>query len=224
VLRHFSLTRFVVAGGIRPLALSIAVSAFVVAGCGGGGGSASHLSASVSRVNFGSVDVGSTNSQLVTVTNESVTNVNVSAATSGTGFAVSGASNTALAPEQSVNLYVSFNPTAAGSASGLLSIASTASPTPLKITLSGAANTSPQQAVVLNWNPSSSSVVGYFIYRSTQGPSAYAKVNSSPNASTSFTDNTVNAGTTYYYAVTSVNSSNVESGYSNPVSVTVPAN
>jgi fibronectin type 3 domain-containing protein len=223
VLRYFSLTRFFVAGWIHPLALPILLSALAAAGCGGGGGSVSHLTASLSAVNFGTVDVGSSNSQLVTVTNQSATNVSISAAVTGAGFSVSGASNTALTPQQSVNLYVGFSPTSAGSASGVLSVSSTASPTPLKVTLSGAGSASQQQSVVLNWNPSSSAVVGYYVYRSTLSPNAYAKVNDSPNTSTSYTDTAVSAGTTYYYAVTSVNSSNVESGYSNQVSVTVPS-
>lgn len=221
--RESNVAGCIIAGKVRLLAIPALILAALVSGCGGGG-SASHLSASTRNVNFGSVDVGSTNSQLVTVTNESVTNVNVSAATSGAGFAVSGAANTALAPQQSLDLYVSFNPTAAGSASGSLSITSTASPTPLNIRLSGKGSGS-GLSVVLDWNPStSSSIVGYNVYRSTQGPNSYSKLNSSASPSTSYTDSSVTGNTTYYYAVTSVNSSNEESGYSNQVSVTTPGN
>jgi hypothetical protein len=225
LLQDLGLLRFVFARSIRPLAISLCATALLVAGCGGGGGgSASHLSASAKSVSFGTVNVGSANSQTITVTNQDATNVNVSATASGAGFSVSGASNTALAPDQSVDLYVNFNPTAKGSVSGTLSVTSTASPTPLKITLSGKGGNGAQHSVVLNWNPSSSSVVGYFIYRSEGGSSSYAKINNSANPSTSYTDTGVTAGATYYYAVTSVNSNNVESGYSNQVSVTVPDN
>jgi len=38
----------------------------------------------------------------------------------------------------------------------------------------------------------------------------------------SYSDNTVQSGQTYYYATTTVDSSGVESGYSNRVQATIP--
>jgi fibronectin type 3 domain-containing protein len=43
------------------------------------------------------------------------------------------------------------------------------------------------------------------------------------DASTSYTDNNVNAGATYYYVVTAVNADDQESGPSNEVKVKIPS-
>jgi fibronectin type 3 domain-containing protein len=45
---------------------------------------------------------------------------------------------------------------------------------------------------------------------------------SAPVSATSFTDTSVQAGVTYFFVVTSVNSSNEESAYSAEVSALVP--
>jgi fibronectin type 3 domain-containing protein len=64
--------------------------------------------------------------------------------------------------------------------------------------------------------------VGYNVYRGTQSGGPYAVLNSSPNPSTSFTDSTVQAGSTYYYVVTAVDSTGTESAYSNQAQAVVP--
>jgi predicted phage tail protein len=77
--------------------------------------------------------------------------------------------------------------------------------------------------VALNWTASTSpSIAGYNVYRSTTSGGSYTKLNSSLIASTSFTDTTVQAGQTYYYVATAVNTSSVESAYSTPISALVP--
>jgi fibronectin type 3 domain-containing protein len=65
--------------------------------------------------------------------------------------------------------------------------------------------------------------VGYNEYRGTTLGS-YSKLNASPVAGTTYTDATVQSGqgSTYYYVVTAVNSSGVESAQSSPANVTVP--
>jgi hypothetical protein len=50
----------------------------------------------------------------------------------------------------------------------------------------------------------------------------YSKLNPEASPETSYTDNSVVSGQMYFYVVTSVNSENVESSFSNEVSVTVP--
>jgi fibronectin type 3 domain-containing protein len=59
-------------------------------------------------------------------------------------------------------------------------------------------------------------VIGYNIYRGTASAGPYSKINSSLNAATTYSDNSVADGQTYYYVSTAVNSNNQESAYSSP--------
>ena len=77
-------------------------------------------------------------------------------------------------------------------------------------------------SVTLTWSGSSSSVAGYNLYRSTVSGGPYMKMNSSVITTLTFTDTTVQGGQIYYYVATSVNSSNVESSYSNELSAQIP--
>jgi len=68
---------------------------------------------------------------------------------------------------------------------------------------------------------SSSQVEGYNVYRGGQRGGPYSKIYAlDPN--TSYTDNTVTDGNTYYYVTTAVNSSGQESAYSNQVTAVIP--
>ncbi|MGC1594048.1 MAG: choice-of-anchor D domain-containing protein, partial [Candidatus Acidiferrales bacterium] len=185
------------------------------------------LSASPTSVSFGSVTVGSTNPKQVTVTNTGNVNASISGVTvAGTGFSLSGSgTGVALAPGQSQTYTVDFDPTSAANDTGTLTVASNAPNSPMKVGLSGTGTaTSTSHSVALSWNPSSSTVAGYFVYRSSQASGPYAKMNSSADSSTSYSDSTVANGQVYYYVVTAVSSSNIESAYSNQVSVTIPSN
>src|SRR5215813_4220695 len=75
------------------------------------------------------------------------------------------------------------------------------------------------QTIKLAWDPSpDSSVAGYNVYRSQQSGVYSTPLNGSNIVtSASFTDSGVHSGTTYYYVVTTVNTSGVQSGYSNEV-------
>jgi fibronectin type 3 domain-containing protein len=64
--------------------------------------------------------------------------------------------------------------------------------------------------------------MGYNTYASMQSGGPYTKLTTSPSPSTSYSDSTVQAGKTYYFVVTSVDSSNMESAYSSEVSALVP--
>lgn len=79
-----------------------------------------------------------------------------------------------------------------------------------------------QHTVTLGWTASTSAVSGYNVYRGTVSGGPYTQINTALDASSSYVDNTVISGTTYFYVVTSVDASNVESTFSNQVSVTVP--
>jgi hypothetical protein len=194
------------------------------AGVGGGGGAsgASQLSPSSAVVSFGAVAVGSSTSELVTLTVAGSKSVTISRSTaSGAGFSASGPSNVTLAPGQSVTISVSFEPKAAGNATGKLLVSSNASNSSLQISLSGNAVVS-THSVALNWQASSSFVTGYLVFRGSS-TSTLAQLNGIAVASTSYVDRTVVNGTTYVYAVKSIDAGNVLSNFSNIVTVQVPA-
>lgn len=80
-----------------------------------------------------------------------------------------------------------------------------------------------QHSVSLNWTLSSStSVIGYNIYRGTQPGGPYSKVNASLQTGTSYADSDVVAGRTYFYVVTAISGNNLESDYSKEVQASVP--
>jgi hypothetical protein len=79
-------------------------------------------------------------------------------------------------------------------------------------------------SVSLSWTASTSSnVTGYNVYRGTQASGPYTKLTSSSMVAVSFTDSAVQAGQTYYYAVTAVDNNNNESAYSNQAQAVVPS-
>jgi HYDIN/CFA65/VesB-like, Ig-like domain len=175
------------------------------------------------------VNVGTTDTLQTTIKNTGNSDAKISnISVSGTGFSLNGTGSAAtLDPGQSLTVSVNFDPKAAGNSSGSLTITSNASNSQLAIALSGSGATkSPATAhsVALDWDASKSSVVGYYVYRSSKPSGPYARLNSSATASTSYSDSTVSGGQVYYYVVTAVNSSNIESTDSNQVSVTIPSN
>ena len=79
-----------------------------------------------------------------------------------------------------------------------------------------------RHVVDLSWTASTSSeVVGYDVYRSPDG-TTWKKINASLVASTLYGDSTVASNTTYYYAVTAVDTSGVRSGKTAKVKAVVP--
>lgn len=180
------------------------------------------LTPSSLSLNFGNEKVGIPEIQNVTLTNTGNTGVTIAAVSeSGTGFSVSGEPMVRLDPEQTVNIAVTFDPAGAGAATGTLTVTSNAMP--LQIGLSGnGINTPSQHSVALSWSPSASAVAGYFVYRGDGISGSLSKLITSAIPTTSYVDSTVVGGQVYNYAVTSVNSANAESTYSNQVTVTVP--
>jgi hypothetical protein len=88
-------------------------------------------------VSFGSVVVGSSATQNVTVT-ASTNSVTISQATASTGYSVSGLTLPAtLAAGQSTTFQVKFTPTTTGSVTGSVSLTSNASNSPTAIALAG---------------------------------------------------------------------------------------
>jgi hypothetical protein len=192
---------------------------------GGQPAPSSQLSPSSTSVSFGSLTVGDSTVQPVTLMDVGTANVTISAvAATGGGFSASGGVNVTLTPNQSVTVNVTFDPAGPGAATGSLSISSNASNSLVQLGLSGTGVTAAVvHKVALNWQPSTSTVIGYFVYR---GPAAnnLSKLTGTVDPSANYTDTSVSGGQTYYYAVTSVDSSNIESTQSNQVSVTIPNN
>lgn len=77
----------------------------------------------------------------------------------------------------------------------------------------------PRHRVTLRWNPSPGAA-SYKIYRTTLSGKGYMKVGASTDPE--FTDKTVNGGTVYYYAVTSVGDDGSESARSSEIKTEVP--
>jgi hypothetical protein len=183
------------------------------------------LDISPTSLSFGNVTTGTSSaSQNVTITNTGSSKVTISQiSVSPSSYSFTGSSTpVTLSPAQKITLAAQFSPTAAGSISGNITIASNASGSPAVVSLSGTGVVSVQHSVALAWNASSSTVSGYNVYRSTVSGSGYTKVDSSLVSGLNYTDSTVQSGTTYYYVTTAVDSSGSESVYSNEVSAPIP--
>jgi hypothetical protein len=185
------------------------------------------LTPSATSLSFGNVTVGSSGTNQLTVKSTGNTKASISkVAVSGTGFVLgSSAASVILDPAQSQTYTVNFDPKATGNVTGTLTITSNAANSPLNISLSGSgAAAASQHTVALSWERSSSTVTGYFVYRSSKPSGPYTQLNSTPEANPSFSDGSVSNGQVYYYYVTAVNSSDIQSTDSNQVSVTIPSN
>jgi hypothetical protein len=187
--------------------------------------SAGKLAVSPASLAFGNVAVGNSSPLTGTLT-ASNADVTVSSADwTGSGYAVSGITfPVTISAGKSANYTVTFTPPAAGSSPGGVTFLSDASDSSLSQPFSGngTQGQAGQHSVALSWNPSTSSVVGYNVYRGTQNGGPYSKLNSSLEPATAYTDSTVLSGTTYYYVATAVDSNNVESTYSNQAVAQVP--
>jgi len=181
------------------------------------------LIANPSSLAFGNINVGSSSTLPVTLSNSGNANVTVSnVSISGAGFNASGiSSGQLLLPGQNATLNVSFAPAGTGSVAGSsATVTSNATNSPMTITLSGTGIQA--HSATLSWTASTSSVVGYNTYRGLVKGGPYTKLTTTPVAMSNYMDSTVLSGVTYYYTVTSVASGNNESGFSNEVIATIP--
>jgi Abnormal spindle-like microcephaly-assoc'd, ASPM-SPD-2-Hydin len=186
------------------------------------GTSPGQLSVAPGSISFGNVVVGTSQSQSGTLS-ASGSSVTVSSATSNSSeFVLSGLTFPLNIPAgQSVPFTIKFSPQISGTASASISFLGSAASATETMTGTGAAPT--QHSADLSWSPSPSTVVGYNVYRGTTSGGPYAKVNSSLDPSTLYTDSTVQNGKTYYYVSTAVNSAGTESGFSNQLQMVIPA-
>lgn len=188
----------------------------------GTGTTPGQLSVSPTTSNFGNVTVGSSAALNGTVTASSASVTISSAGTNSSEFTLSGITlPTTLTAGQSAGFTVTFRPQATGTATASLTFSSNATNAPTTQSLTGS-GTAAAHSVSLTWS-ASSGAVGYNIYRGGVSGGPYSMINAALDASTSYTDSSVAAGTTYYYVVTAVDSSSNESGYSNQATAVVPS-
>jgi hypothetical protein len=189
----------------------------------GSGASPGQLTVSPGSMSFGTIAVGTSQKQtgMLSASGSSVTVS--SGSSSSSEFSISGLTlPVTVAAGQSMPFAVTFAPQTSGTASANISFASNASTPSITAVATGTGETILQHSVDLSWGPSTSAVVGYNVYRASISSGPYSKINSALNATTAYTDNSVQAGTTYYYVTTAVDGNGAESGYSNQVQALIP--
>jgi len=219
---------------VRLLLVSAAlIAALYQSGCSGVTSAAQNANAilsglfhaGASSLVLGNVALGDTKTLTLSFTNSSnsqVTILNISI--SGTGFSLSGiSSGTSFSPGQTAVLNVTFTPASVGSAAGSITVSTNAPNGTITVPVQASGVPAGDHLATLSWNPSASPVIGYFIYRRTSSGGYSTPLNSSPDTNTTYTDSSVQAGQTYYYVVTGVNSSNVESPHSSEVVAAIPS-
>ena len=81
----------------------------------------------------------------------------------------------------------------------------------------------PPHSVALSWGASSSTNVAFYrVYRGTVSGGPYSLLNSNIKA-TAYTDSAVQSGNTYYYVTTAIDTTGVESVFSNEMPSVIPA-
>ena len=182
------------------------------------------LTSNISTLSFGNVPVGT--SKVLNINLAALgSSVTISSATSTSPeFHLTGLSLPKTIPAgQSASVSVIFTPQSSGVTSGNISIGSNAYAAVVEtLTGSGTARAA-EHAVSLRWNPSTSRVAGYNVYRSSKPGGPYSKINPAPSASTSFVDGSVQGGMTYYYVSAAITSDGKLSKYSNQLQAVVPS-
>jgi hypothetical protein len=141
--------------------------------------------------------------------------------TNASDFAHTDTCGTSVAAGANCTIAVLFTPSASGARTAALSIADNATGSPQTVSLSGTGS----HDVILSWTASATTgVTGYYIYRgTTSGGESSTPLNPTSLDGTRYTDESVTAGTKYYYVVKAVASNGVTlSAASNEASATVP--
>lgn len=184
------------------------------------------ISFSPGQLSFGTVAVNTTTTQSLLIANVGAGTLIVSQLnfTGDNVFTVNGATfPLSIGSGKSANIPIAFAPVASGSFTASLTASSNANNSSSTVTLSGSAAASVSaHSVALNWNASTSSVIGYLVYRGTVSGGPYSRLITSADPATTYTDASVQSGSTYYYVVTSVNGSGQESAFSNQATAVVP--
>ena len=203
--------------------ISNASNATLTISLSGTGTAAGLLTVSPATLSFGNVTVGTGKSLTGSLSATGASVTLSSGSSSSTEFVISGISfPLTIAAGQSASFTVKFTPQGSGIASASVTFASNASNTSAVGSLTGTGVAAVQHQVALAWNASTSSVVGYNVYRGALMAGPFTKINAAPIAITGFTDTAVTAGQSYFYLTTAVDSDGGESTYSNEVAATIP--
>lgn len=171
---------------------------------------------------LGNVTVGSSGTASGTLSASGASVTVTAAGTNNSVFAIGGFSLPhTIGAGQNASFTITFSPAVSGSAAATLTFASNAQPSTTTEALTGTGVAAATHSVSLSWNASTSSnISGYNVYRTayTSSCGSFAKINSLLDTGTLYTDSSVKNATSYCYATTAVDTSNVESGYSNIVS------
>lgn len=240
---HPTVRKFKVQSAFR-LAFSLCWVAFFLAGCGGtvkviapattsstavtsqaSAEVASSFTVSSTSLSFGSVALNSPSTQSLALVSSSSVALTISAGTvTGAGFSLPAATfPVTLGPGETQVLNVEFTPTAAGAATGLLTISTNAAnQAAVAVPLSGTGAT---PEVELSWAApldSNDPVAGYNLYRAAPDSASFQLLNATVISSTSYVDSAVQSGQTYDYVVVSVDDSGLESPPSNVFTISTP--
>lgn len=197
------------------------------------------LTLSTSSIAFGGVALNTPATQSLTLKSSGTAPLTISGGSVlGLEFSIGGvAFPVTLSPGQTATLHVQFDANTAGEVTGILTLISNASAGgAATVTLtgtgggsgSGSGGSASQYAVALNWNAPADStdpnqIAGYNIYRAPSGTAGFQLLNSSVNAPTTYTDNTVANGSSYDYEVTTVDVAGNESTPSNIFTASIPS-
>jgi len=223
---------FVLRRSIYVVALACLIAS--MAACGGGGKTtqmtpvpggtppAGPITFSATTLDFGSVPTGTPKSLSLTITDSGSSSVTITQITvSDAQFSLSGiVLPLTLNSKQSATGTITFTPTTAGSTTASISV-SGSSGSLGSLPLKGSGLTALAHSVDVTWTISSSpSVVSYNVYRSTVSGGPYTKVGSATGSI--FTDSTAQSGKTYFYVVTAVDGTGIESVVSGEVTAVIP--
>jgi hypothetical protein len=176
----------------------------------------------VTTLDFGSVTTGTPKTLGISMTNSgsaSVTVTQISA--SDVEFTLTGiVLPLTLNSNQSASGTVTFTPSKTGAISATITVSGSSGPLGA-LPVRGTGLQALAHSVDIGWTASSTpGVVRYNVYRSTVAGGPYTAIGNATG--TAFTDLNVTAGATYFYVVTSVDSSGIESVVSGERSATVP--
>jgi hypothetical protein len=225
--------------GLANISASTSQTPATVSLTGKGAAGQANLVINPSVVSFGNLALKSTSTQNVTLENTGSAAVTLQGVTvSGAGFGYSDLSpGFSIPPNQKLTFQVWFSPKAAGPAAATLTLLSANLSTPETLSMTGdgvTSNSNPsptpepptqpaaKHKVALTWNASTSKVIGYRVYRSESSGGSYNALNGTAITALDYSDDSVSSGSTYYYVVTSVDSSGAESVYSNQATAIIP--